>query len=86
VDACRVGIRTGCRGANEFYDKVRARGGTPASERRLREQIRGLKELRAADAKKLAQFKADIEALGGAHTMPRGRTFTFASSSPTATP
>jgi hypothetical protein len=51
---------------NEFYDKVRARGGTPDSERRLREQIRRLKELRAADAKELAQLKADVEALVGA--------------------
>ncbi|MFF7976709.1 hypothetical protein [Streptomyces sp. NPDC007905] len=51
---------------NEFYDKVRARGGTPDSERRLREQIRRLMELRAADAEELAQFKADAEALVGA--------------------
>jgi hypothetical protein len=35
---------------NEFYEKVRARGGIPDSERRLRQQIRRLKELRAADA------------------------------------
>ncbi|MFJ7496829.1 hypothetical protein ACIQZB_37905 [Streptomyces sp. NPDC097727] len=51
---------------NEFYDKVRARGGTPDSERRLREQIRRLKELRAADAEELGQLKADVEALVGA--------------------
>ncbi|WP_461686382.1 hypothetical protein [Streptomyces sp. DT17] len=51
---------------NEFYDKVRARGGTPDSERRLRKQIRRLKELRAADAEELAQLKADVEALVGA--------------------
>ncbi|MEU6885557.1 hypothetical protein ABZ918_10160 [Streptomyces viridosporus] len=46
--------------------KVRARGGTPDSERRLRKQIRRLKELRAADAEELAQLKADVEALVGA--------------------
>ncbi|MEV7995631.1 hypothetical protein AB0O67_28140 [Streptomyces sp. NPDC086077] len=51
---------------NEFYDKVRARGGTPDSEQRLRKQIRRLKELRAADAKEIAQLKADVEALVGA--------------------
>lgn len=51
---------------NEFYDKVRARGGTPDCERRLRKQIRRLKELRAADAEELAQLKADVEALVGA--------------------
>ncbi|GAA3311024.1 hypothetical protein [Streptomyces cinereospinus] len=51
---------------NEFYDKVRARGGTPDSEQRLRKQIRRLKELRAADAKEITQLKADVEALVGA--------------------
>ncbi len=51
---------------NEFYDKVRARGGTPDSEQRLRKQIRRLKQLRAADAEKIAQLKADVEALIGA--------------------
>ncbi|MFE3907595.1 hypothetical protein ACFXPY_47185 [Streptomyces sp. NPDC059153] len=30
---------------NEFYDKFRARGGTPDSEWRLRKQIRRFKEL-----------------------------------------
>lgn len=51
---------------NEFYDKVRARGGTPDSEQRLRKQIRRLKELRAADAEEIAQLKTDVEALIGA--------------------
>ncbi|MFI5823744.1 hypothetical protein ACIA8I_32350 [Streptomyces rishiriensis] len=50
----------------EFYDKVRARGGTPDSERRLRQQVRKLKELRAADAEEISQLKADVEALVGA--------------------
>ncbi|RSS57392.1 hypothetical protein [Streptomyces sp. WAC01280] len=51
---------------NEFYDKVRACGGTPGSEQRLRRQVRRLKELRAADAEEIAQLKADVEALVGA--------------------
>lgn len=51
---------------NEFYEKVRARGATPDSEQRLRKQVRRLKELRAADAEEIAQFKADVEALVGA--------------------
>ncbi|MFI5775026.1 hypothetical protein ACIA74_42645 [Streptomyces sp. NPDC051658] len=51
---------------NEFYDKVRARGGTPDSEQRLHKQVRRLKELRAADAEEIAQLKADVEALAGA--------------------
>lgn len=51
---------------NDFYYKVRARGGTPDSEQRLRKQIRRLKELRAADAEEIAQLKADVEALVGA--------------------
>lgn len=51
---------------NEFYDKVRARGGTPDSEKRLRKQVRRLKGLRAADAEDIAQLKADVEALVGA--------------------
>ncbi|WP_328499678.1 hypothetical protein OG828_48830 [Streptomyces sp. NBC_00457] len=51
---------------NEFYDKVRARGGTPDSEQRLRKQVRRLKELRAADVEEIAQLKADVEALVGA--------------------
>ncbi|RPK27505.1 hypothetical protein EES37_36925 [Streptomyces sp. ADI91-18] len=51
---------------NEFYDKVRTRGGTPDSEQRLRKQVRRLKELRAADAKDISQLKADVESLVGA--------------------
>ncbi|MGW7207105.1 hypothetical protein [Streptomyces sp. NPDC054837] len=51
---------------NEFYAEVRARGGTPDSERRLRTQVRRLKELRAADAEEIARLKADVEALVGA--------------------
>ncbi|MGW2034530.1 hypothetical protein [Streptomyces sp. NPDC001811] len=50
----------------EFYEQVRARGGTPDSERRLRHQVRRLKELRAADAQEITQLKADVEALVGA--------------------
>ncbi|MER7693612.1 hypothetical protein [Streptomyces sp. NPDC097610] len=51
---------------NAFYDQVRARGQTPDSEKRLRRQVRKLKELRAADAEEIAQLKADVEALVGA--------------------
>jgi hypothetical protein len=51
---------------NDFYDQVRARGETPDSERRLRRQIRRLKELRATDADEIARLKADVEALVGA--------------------
>ncbi|MBL1095939.1 hypothetical protein [Streptomyces coffeae] len=50
---------------NEFYDKVRARGGTPDSEQRLRKQIRRLKGLGAADAEEIVQLKTDVEALIG---------------------
>ncbi|MFL0395157.1 hypothetical protein ACH0CM_20840 [Streptomyces albus] len=51
---------------NQFYDKVRVRGQTPDSEKRLRRQVRRLKELRAADAEEIARLKADVEALVGA--------------------
>ncbi|MCX4905389.1 hypothetical protein [Streptomyces sp. NBC_00878] len=51
---------------NEFYDKIRARGQTPDSEKRLRQQVRRLKELRAADAEEIARLRADVEALVGA--------------------
>jgi chromosome segregation ATPase len=51
---------------NDFYDKVRSRGGTPDNEQRLRTQVRRLKELRAADTEEITQLKADIEALVGA--------------------
>lgn len=48
---------------NEFYDKVRARGQMPDSERRLRQQIVKLKELRERDKAEIAQLEADREAL-----------------------
>ncbi|MFD5407821.1 hypothetical protein [Streptomyces griseorubiginosus] len=51
---------------NDFYAQVRARGQTPDSEKRLRQQVRRLRELRAADAEEIAQLKADVEALVGA--------------------
>ncbi|MFJ3438815.1 hypothetical protein ACIPMU_35415 [Streptomyces cyaneofuscatus] len=51
---------------NDFYDQVRARGQMPDVERRLRRQVRSLKELRAADAQMIARLKADVEALVGA--------------------
>jgi hypothetical protein len=51
---------------NDFYDKVRKRGGIPDSEQRLRRQVSRLKELRAADAEEIAQLKADVTALVGA--------------------
>ncbi|CAM5310357.1 hypothetical protein [Streptomyces abikoensis] len=48
---------------NEFYDQVRARGQMPDSEKRLRQQIVKLKELRAKNAEELAQLRADVEGL-----------------------
>ncbi|MFC8143534.1 hypothetical protein ACFUKV_17600 [Streptomyces paradoxus] len=51
---------------NEFYAEVRARGQTPDSEKRLRQQVRHMRELRAADAEEIARLKADVEALVGA--------------------
>lgn len=48
---------------NEFYDKVRARGQMPDSEKRLRKQIVKLKELRAKDAEELEQLRADVKGL-----------------------
>ncbi|MEU3344223.1 hypothetical protein ABZ723_04305 [Streptomyces sp. NPDC006700] len=51
---------------NEFYAKVRARGQTPESEKRLREQVRKLRELRAADGEELQQLRSDNQALVGA--------------------
>ncbi|MER5845835.1 hypothetical protein ABT126_01710 [Streptomyces sp. NPDC002012] len=50
---------------NDFYDKVRARGTMPDSEKRLRRQVTKLKELRAADAKELTALRSDVEALVG---------------------
>lgn len=51
---------------NAFYDQVRARDQTPDSEKRLRQQVRKLKELWAAEAAEIAQLKTDVEALVGA--------------------
>lgn len=48
---------------NEFYDKVRERGQIPDSEKRLRQQIVKLKELRANDKAQIAQLQADREGL-----------------------
>ncbi|MEV2255939.1 hypothetical protein AB0I94_36195 [Streptomyces sp. NPDC050147] len=48
---------------NHFYEAVRARGRMPDNERRLRQQITKLKELRARDAEKLAQLRQDVEYL-----------------------
>ncbi|MFF2408975.1 hypothetical protein [Streptomyces sp. NPDC058092] len=51
---------------NEFYEKVRARGEMPDSEKRLRRQLVKAKELRAQALKEIGQLKADNEALVGA--------------------
>ncbi|MFF0406273.1 hypothetical protein [[Kitasatospora] papulosa] len=51
---------------NEFYEKVRARGEMPDSEKRLRRQLVKAKELRAQALKEIDQLKADNEALVGA--------------------
>ncbi|MFD3330869.1 hypothetical protein [Streptomyces sp. NPDC058701] len=51
---------------NEFYDEDRARGQTTGRRTAVAWQIRRLKELRAADADKIAQHKADIDALSSA--------------------
>ena len=51
---------------NLFYEKVRASGGTPDSERRLRRETTRLKRLREDDRKVIQQLKADNEALIGA--------------------
>ncbi|MFE9837819.1 hypothetical protein ACFYP4_22185 [Streptomyces sp. NPDC005551] len=48
---------------NDFYTQVTARGQTPHSEIRLRQQIVKLKELRAKDATELAQLRTDVEHL-----------------------
>jgi hypothetical protein len=47
----------------EFYDRVRARGEMPDSEKRLRQQIVKLKELRKSDKAEIAQLQTDREAL-----------------------
>ncbi|MES9587550.1 hypothetical protein ABWK57_01415 [Streptomyces sp. NPDC094045] len=51
---------------NEFYEKVRARGEMPDSEKRLRRQLVKAKELRAEALKEIERLKADNEALVGA--------------------
>lgn len=51
---------------NLFYEQVRARGGTPDSERRLRRETVRLKRLREEDRKVIQQLKTDNEALVGA--------------------
>ncbi|MDT0467518.1 hypothetical protein [Streptomyces gibsoniae] len=51
---------------NEFYEKVRARGGMPDCEKRLRRQLVKAKELRAQALKEIEQLKADNQALVGA--------------------
>ncbi|QNP75585.1 hypothetical protein IAG44_04740 [Streptomyces roseirectus] len=48
---------------NDFYAQVTARGQTPHSEIRLRQQIVKLKELRAKDPTELAQLRTDVEHL-----------------------
>ncbi|MFJ9010301.1 hypothetical protein [Streptomyces canus] len=48
---------------NDFYAQVRARGQTPDSEIRLRQQIVKLKELRARDTAELSQLQTDVEHL-----------------------
>ncbi|GAA2774067.1 hypothetical protein [Kitasatospora cinereorecta] len=51
---------------NDFYERVRARGGIPDSEQRLRREIARLKRLRKDDAKEIRQLTEDNEALIGA--------------------
>lgn len=48
-----------------FYERVRALGETPDSERRLRREMSRLKRLRKEDAKQIQQLKSDNEALIG---------------------
>lgn len=48
---------------NEFYEKVRERGGTPEAETRLRRQIVELKEARARDRNEIKQLKLDVQGL-----------------------
>ncbi|WAH98155.1 hypothetical protein [Arthrobacter sp. MMS18-M83] len=51
---------------NLFYEKVRARGGTPDGELRLRRETARLKRLREDDRRVIQQLKADNETLIGA--------------------
>jgi hypothetical protein len=48
---------------NDFYAQVRARGQTPDSEIRLRQQVVKLKELRAKDTKELSPPRTDVDHL-----------------------
>ncbi|UQI49840.1 hypothetical protein M1P56_35715 (plasmid) [Streptomyces sp. HU2014] len=48
---------------NEFYERVRARGGIPDGEKRLRRQLVKAKELRAKIKAENLQLRADNEAL-----------------------
>lgn len=69
---------------NEFYEKVRARGALPDSEKRLRRQVTKPKELRAADAKELAALRSDVEGSAPC-TKRRWRTDNCANGSPLQT-
>ncbi|WP_427117785.1 hypothetical protein [Pseudarthrobacter scleromae] len=51
---------------NLFYEKVRASGETPDSERRLRRETARLKRLREDDKEAIRKLKVDNEALIGA--------------------
>lgn len=51
---------------NLFYEKVRASGRTPDSERRLRHETARLKRLREDDKEAIRKLKVDNEALIGA--------------------
>ncbi|MFD9562164.1 hypothetical protein [Streptomyces sp. NPDC059994] len=46
---------------NEFYEHVRARGGTPDVETRLRKKIVGLKTTIANKNDEIARLKADVQ-------------------------
>ena len=48
---------------NEFYGRVRARGETPDSEKRLRARIVKLKEQHAADLEEIKELEIAYEAL-----------------------
>ncbi|WP_406529511.1 hypothetical protein [Streptomyces sp. I8-5] len=48
---------------NEFYERVRARGETPDSEKRLRARIVKLREQHAADLEEIKELKIANEAL-----------------------
>lgn len=48
---------------NEFYERVKERGGTPDVEVRLREQIAKLKKTVANKDKELARLRSDVPAL-----------------------